>query len=127
MGSTISIDETILGKSLLNKTFITKVPFYYKKYSDTSEKFNNYKDNDSDYKFEKGLTFTIHHINRWWSIDPGFYLHLYITVSDENFKDQIKMSVGTHNFIKPFTFTMMPNEINFNIPISINTDIVEMI
>ncbi len=127
MGSTISIDNTILGKSLLNKTFITKVPFYYKKYNDNSESFTNNKNNNEDYKFDKGLKFTIHHIDRRWPIDPGFSLDLYITINDENFKEQIKMSVSRYNIINPFTFTMISNEINFNIPICINNDIVEMI
>jgi hypothetical protein len=129
MGSTISIDHTILGKSLLGKTFITKVPFYYKKYSDGSEGFSNYITSNYDCKFDKGMKFTIHHVDRRWSVDAGFSLHLHIKVDYENIMGKaIIMSVSDFNLTtpKPFTFTMSPNEVNFDIPININTDIVDI-
>lgn len=41
MGNTIDISHTILGNSLINKKFITKVPFYYRMYIDGSEYFSH--------------------------------------------------------------------------------------
>lgn len=32
MGSAISIDNTILGQSMINKSYCTKIPFYYNRY-----------------------------------------------------------------------------------------------
>lgn len=64
MGNIIDISHTILGNSLLDKKFVTKVPFYYRKYSDGSEHFSHTYFTEEYEIFNPGMIFKVNKVER---------------------------------------------------------------
>jgi hypothetical protein len=136
MGSTISIDNTILGQSLLHKTFCTKIPFYHNRYINKNGILEN-RAYLQEYpigimygaiseKIDEGLFFTINKVERIWGLDAGFSLYLYISIDklmDDKLKEynSIPLIFSVYGIFKllprAFQFEMNPNEINFDVPI----------
>lgn len=143
MGSVISIDNTILGQSLINRSFETKILLYYRHYEKQYDiptdhaylsKFRSF--NDNSIKIESGMVFTVNKVERKWGIDAGFSLLLYVTIkkcihNDFEKYNEIPIIISVHQKLdllpQLFEFVMNPNDINFNIPIEVNGNMLESI
>lgn len=146
MGSTISIDNTILGQSLLHKTFCTKISFYYNRYNNKNGVLEEraYLQESPigimygaiSEKIDEGLFFTINKVERIWGIDAGFSLYLYISIdklTDEKLKQYNSIPLiipvrHTNNILpETFKFETNPNEVNFDVPIKYDSNKIEHI
>ena len=96
MGSSNSISQTVLGQSLINKTFQTKVPFryyyyksdnrYYMKQSDDNDNivtiFGNTDDSESfSMVIKEPIEFTITDVMYRWSIDAGKSIYIIVNIN----------------------------------------------
>lgn len=121
---------------MINKS--CKIPFYYNRYYHNGGLENRaYLQCDKLHcrsgeskEFEPGLIFTINKSERKWDVDSGFHLWLYINTSIEPYNMQtipLIISVPTSRLrSQPFDYTMNfdGNDVNFNVPITINTKMI---
>lgn len=131
MGNTIDISHTILGNSLINKKFITKVPFYYRMYIDGSEYFSHTHFFEEYEVFDPGMVFKVNKVERKWGIDAGISLRLHISIFiDYEYSPKVRniiMSISSYPLQTAFPFEFANSDINFNLPIKINTDVVDLL
>lgn len=147
MGSTISINDTILGRSLIQNSFRTLVPFYYTRYrhddgtyenraylSSTNYQYIGRMDNIT--KIDPGLIFTIIKVDKRWGIDTGVSLNIYVDINKpyDEFLNEVPVIItgGERRdlFSPVFEITIKPDtngEVNFDIPIVYDDNIIQYI
>jgi hypothetical protein len=122
MGTTISINHTILGQSLMNQTFKTKMPYYV-------TQFMNFGVYESKLYFKQdvlnhtkqtmlypGTLFTISNVEQ---CNNTLYLHMTI----ENYPTVI-MTIKPFQF-KPFQ--ILTDDIDVDVPMMINNQLINTI
>ena len=107
MGNSVSYNETILGKSILNKVYRTKTDIGFKK-SIRDNKYYitkwenkqttiNPEQNEMTINLDPGLLFIIRDINYNWGIDSGEHIHIDVQIlNDVPIRSNSKVAEATH-------------------------------
>lgn len=123
MGSAVSINNTILGQSLLNQTFKTKIPYYVTQFMN----FGFYESklylkqdvlkHTNQTLLSPNTIFTISNVEIYNNT-------LYLTMNIENFFKPVILIIKPYQF-QPFQ--IVTDSIDVDIPIMINNQLINSI
>lgn len=117
MGSSISIDDTVAGQSLLTQTFKTNIPFYATQFMNCGVYENRVflRDhpiiNTKQHTIPQNTIFTVNHVEKKNSL-----IYVYIEIN----YNQLIIILG-NSVSRPFLFNTI------NSPIIINTQLISII